>query len=197
VTGFEAFAGADENPSARIIGALGSTDWLAAQVLPVSAARLPGRLADLLETYRPDVVLGLGEARGCGVVRVERVAVNVLDSDTPDNDGWLLKGMAVVPDGPAIYRSTAPCDALREAVERSGVACAASDDAGRYICNQMLYLTLHWASGQSHRPRVGFLHVPSLPGQNTAGPTCPTMPLAAQLCALRAAIEALTNGRRG
>src|SRR4051794_32080948 len=104
VTGFEPFAGADDNPSARVIerlgGLLGEGDALRSAVLPVSAARLPAGLAELLDTWRPDVVVGLGEARGSAGVRVERVAVNLLEFRTPDNDGRSIQGMPIIPGGP-------------------------------------------------------------------------------------------------
>jgi len=200
VTGFEPFAGADENPSARLVELLAGAQLpvgveVAGHVLPVSAARLPGRLHQLLDTFRPDVVLGIGEARGSAIIRVERVAVNLLDFRTPDNDGALRRDTPVVPGGPPAYFTTLPVDELLAVLHEAGVASDASLSAGAYLCNQMMYLTLDWAARQSRGPAIGFMHVPSLPTQNTSTNQCPTMDLSTQRRALVAVLHWIA-GRR-
>jgi pyroglutamyl-peptidase len=200
VTGFEPFAGADDNPSARLVASLADSDQppgveVIGHVLPVSASRLPGRLLGLLDSLRPDVVLGLGEARGSAAVRVERVAVNLLDFATPDNDGDVLRDMPVVPGGPPAYFTTLPAADVVAAVRAAGVPCDASLSAGAYLCNQMMYLTLHWAARQARGPAVGFVHVPSLPSQNTSAGGCPAMDLPTQQRALSAVLGFIA--RRG
>jgi pyroglutamyl-peptidase len=193
VTGFEPFAGADDNPSARIVQHLANSsredDALQTAVLPVSAARLPPQLADLLDHLRPEVVLGLGEARGFAGVRVERVAVNLLEFRTPDNDGRSIHGLPIVPGGPAAYFTTLPAREMVAAISATGVACDTSFSAGTYLCNQMMYLALHWAARSARRPLVGFLHLPSLPTQNTSTAGVPTMDLDAQVGAVRATLN--------
>ena len=192
VTGFEPFGGADENPSARLV------EWLAsggggpaagaaaglevvAEVLPVSAARLPPRLDALLESLRPDVVLGLGEARRAAVIRVERVAVNLLDFAIADNDGRVVRNAPVVPGGPPAYFATLPAAEVVEALRAAGVPCEASlSRTGAYLCNQMMYLALDRAARRARGPRVGFLHVPSLPAQDTSTPDGPAMDFSTQ-----------------
>jgi pyroglutamyl-peptidase len=192
ITGFEPFAGADDNPSARLVERLNagsaSAASLRAAVLPVSATRMPRVLAELLETFRPDVVLGLGEARGCPTVRVERVAVNLLDFRVADNDGLEPHNSPVVPGGPPAYFTTLPATELVSAIRAAAVPCETSLSAGSYLCNQMLYLALHWAAKSARRPRVGFLHLPSLPTQNSSGPGVPTMDLGTLTRALDAAV---------
>ncbi len=197
MTGFEAFAGADDNPSARLVERLIAGPVVAATlraaVLPVSAKRMPPTLAALLEAFRPDVVLGLGEARGCPTVRVERVAVNLLDFRVADNDGLEPHDSAVVPGGPPAYFTTLPSTELVNAIRAAAVPCETSLSAGSYLCNQMLYLALHWAARSARRPRVGFLHVPSLSTQNTSGAGVPTMNLGTLGRALDAALLRITG----
>jgi pyroglutamyl-peptidase len=197
VTGFEPFAGADDNPSARLVEGLCAGSSAAANVraavLPVSAARMPPVLAELLEGFRPDVVLGLGEARGCPTVRVERVAVNLLDFRLADNDGLEPRDTPVVPGGPPAYFTTLPATELVSAIRAAAVPCETSLSAGSYLCNQMLYLALHWAARSARRPRVGFLHVPSLPSQNTSGTGVPTMDLGTLSRAVDAALLRITG----
>jgi pyroglutamyl-peptidase len=192
VTGFEPFAGADDNPSARLVELLNAgaskTPNVRTAILPVSATRMPPALAELLESMRPDVVLGVGEARGSATVRVERVAVNLLDFRVADNDGLEPHESPVVPGGPPAYFTTLPATNLVSAIRAAAVPCETSLSAGSYLCNQMLYLALHWAARSARRPRVGFLHVPSLPTQNTSGAGIPTMDLGTLERAVRAAL---------
>ena len=194
LTGFEPFAGADDNPSARLVAAFATSQAfpgveLTTAVLPVSAERLPPRLHALLDSVRPDVVLGMGEARGSAVIRVERVAVNLLDFHTPDNDGRIVRDAPIVPGGPPAYFTTLPVGGLLAAVAATGVGCEPSLSAGAYLCNQMMYLARHWAARQAREPRVGFLHLPSLPTQNTSGATgCAAMSAATQFRAVSAVI---------
>jgi pyroglutamyl-peptidase len=199
LTGFEPFAGADDNPSARLAAAFSASQAidgveLTTAVLPVSAARLPGRLHDLLEAIRPDGVLGLGEARGAPAIRVERIALNLLDFRTPDNDGRVLADTSVVPGGPPAYFTTWPAADLLGAIRGVGVTCDQSLSAGAYLCNQMMYLTLHWAAQRSRPPRVGFLHLPSLPTQNTTIVTaCLSMDLSIQQRAVAAVLRGVAD----
>lgn len=194
VTGFEPFAGADDNPSARLIASLANSRLAAgievvAEVLPVSTDRMPARLRGLLKDLRPNVVIGFGEARGSSLVRVERLAVNLLDFHTPDNDGRQLHDAPIVPGGPAAYLTTLPAADVVAAVRAADVPCDASLSAGAYLCNQMMYLTLHWAAGRARAPRFGFVHVPSLPSQITSidGGAC--MDLTVQRRALDAVLQ--------
>jgi pyroglutamyl-peptidase len=199
VTGFEPFAGADDNPSARVVEHLSAAtnmgDAIHTAVLPVSAARLPARLSELLETVRPDVVLGLGESRGSPGVRVERVAVNLLEFRTPDNDGRSIQGMPVVPGGPAAYFATLPAGEMLAAITGTGVRCDMSFSAGTYLCNQMMYLALHWAARSARQPLAGFVHLPSLPTQNTSTAGVATLDLETQIRAVRAALDVLADTR--
>jgi pyroglutamyl-peptidase len=192
VTGFEPFAGADDNPSARLVERLNAgsskTPNVRTAILPVSATRMPPALAELLDSVRPDVVLGLGEARGSATVRIERVAVNLLDFRVADNDGLEPHESPVVPGGPPAYFTTLPATDLVSAIRAAAVPCETSLSAGSYLCNQMLYLALHWAARSARRPRVGFLHVPSLPTQNTSGAGIPTMDLGTLWRAVDAAL---------
>jgi pyroglutamyl-peptidase len=193
VTGFEPFDGADDNPSARIVRhmAQDAPAGLHVAVLPVSASRLPAKLAELLDTHRPDVVLGLGEARGDAAPRVERVAVNLLDFRTPDNDGRVLHDAPIVPGGPPAYFTTLPTHAVVEAICAAGAPCGTSLSAGAYLCNMMMYLALHWAARSARQPLVGFLHLPSLPTQNTSISGRASMELNTQLRAVRAVLECI------
>ena len=61
----------------------------------------------------------------------------------------------IAPQGPHARASRAPVARCVAAISKTGAVCAASIDAGDYLCNQTLYASL----GESV-PIVAFLHVP-------------------------------------
>jgi pyroglutamyl-peptidase len=198
LTGFEPFDGSDDNPSARVVERLASAPIpgvrLVTAVLPVAVGRAPQILLGLLNAHRPAAVLMLGEMRGSPCVRVERIAVNMLHASIPDNDGVVLDEEPIDPAGPAAYWATLPAQATCDAVRRAGVPCVCSFSAGAYLCNQVMYLALHWSATQSPKTKVGFLHLPSLPSQMHAVESPkPTMNLAGSVKAVRAALAALAT----
>ena len=198
LTGFEPFDGSDDNPSARVVARLASARIpgvrLVTAVLPVAVRRAPKVLLGLLDAHRPAAVLMLGEMRGSPCVRVERIAVNMLYATIPDNDGVSLNEEPIDPAGPAAYWATLPPAATCEAVRRAGIPCVCSFSAGAYLCNLVMYLTLHWSAVHSPKTKAGFLHLPSLPSQmRAANSPTPTMALATSVKAVRAAMEAFVK----
>lgn len=170
ITGFEPFGGAERNPSAEVVKALDlgafSDHQLHTAILPVAAARAPQELRDLLADIRPDVVLGLGEARDRKYFDLERIAVNLLDFRHPDNEGALCTDQPVVAGGPAAYWSTLPLKMLNQHLVQLGFPTRLSLSAGSYICNQVFYVSSHWAASHLSGMWVGFLHIPgALPGE--------------------------------
>src|SRR5437867_3190103 len=137
-------------------------------VLPVHHADATRRLTAVLTETRPAAVVHLGLAGGRARVALERVAVNVMDDEQPDNAGVRARGEPCVPGGPAAYFSTLPLAAMLKALVDDGIPAYASNTAGTYLCNQTLYWTLHAVRQQSRPPRVGFIHFPLLPSMVAA-----------------------------
>lgn len=169
VTGFEAFEGAEVNPTEEVLSLLQANrpagiDLLTA-VLPVDSARLQTMWPSLLDELKPELVLMLGQATGRAGFAVEHVAINWLDFRVPDNAGLTVRDTRILADGPAAYFSTLPTRAMVEHLRATGVPAEVSYSAGTYLCNQAFYLALHWATQRSPASRVGFVHVPALPAQ--------------------------------
>jgi pyroglutamyl-peptidase len=172
VTGFEPFGAHTVNPSeglakavdGRRVGAFG----ILGAVLPVHHADTAKQLTAALAETRPAAVVHLGLAGGRARVALERVAVNVMDYEQPDNAGVRASGEPCVPGGPAAYVSTLPLAAMLKALIAEGIPAYASNTAGTYLCNQTLYWTLHAVRRQSPPPRVGFVHFPLLPSMVAA-----------------------------
>ena len=197
LTGFEPFGGSTVNPSIQVVRAL--TDAppdgidLHATMLPVDRVSGPATLVLAVETFKPDVVLCLGQATSRSVISIERVAVNLLDYTIADNSGALVTDEPIVPDGPAAYFVTLPVRDMLNAVRAAGVPAELSLSAGAFLCNQALYTLLHHVAVNSLSMRAGFIHVPALPEQVVdRSPSVPSMGLETMVTGVRAAISALS-----
>ncbi len=173
LTGFEPFGGHGANPSEEVAKALDGRAVggavVRSAVLPVDHAAAGPRVARLVDDLDPRAIVHLGLAAGRARLALERVAVNVMDFDTPDNTGYRARGEACVTGGPAAYFATLPLDAILEALRGEGVPAYISNTAGTYLCNQTLYGTLHRLAARPHPPAAGFIHLPLLPAMVAAG----------------------------
>jgi pyroglutamyl-peptidase len=159
VTGFEPFGPHPFNPSAAVLERLPlRVGRIAIEklVLPVTTEGIKPVLARAhAEPYRALVHLGLADDRAA--LTVERRAVNLRDFRIPDNDGVVLKGVPIQPGGPETYEARLPVDAILEAWSKEKIPCAASDSAGHFLCNQVMYTSLHVLPSDV---LTGFIHLP-------------------------------------
>jgi pyroglutamyl-peptidase len=172
LTGFEPFGGLAANPSQEVAKAL---DGRAAggavvrsAILPVDHAAAAVHVAQLIDELDPRAIVHLGLAGGRARIALERVAVNVMDFDTPDNTGYRARNEPCVAGGPPAYFATLPLGAILEALVADGVPAYVSNTAGTYLCNQTMYATLHRLAGRTHPAPAGFVHLPLLPAMVAA-----------------------------
>jgi pyroglutamyl-peptidase len=78
----------------------------------------------------------------------------------------MFKGRTVVARAPTSLASTIPCGLIAAALRRAGFDAAVSIDAGDYVCNQTLFLSLK----RAYAPVIGFIHVP--PHRRLAAARC-------------------------
>ncbi len=110
VTGFEPFTGMGHTPSAALLGLLPDTargEPILKAVLPVDALALPQALENL-HARGPRAVLHLGLAENRSSFTLERLALNLLDFERPDNQGRVLADAPVVPGGPLALEARFP-----------------------------------------------------------------------------------------
>ncbi len=190
LTGFEGYGGHGINPSGKVAKALDGAEIggvrVAGRVLPVVHAGLAARIEALIAETAPRAVICLGLDPGEAAIRLERVAANALDFEIADNDGAILKG-PVCEGGPAALNSTLPLDAIEGRLRTAGLPVRHSDNAGRFVCNALMYHALAAAARRDPAPPCGFIHLPFLPGQ--AG-DAPALPLARSVEGVRLAIRA-------
>ena len=134
VTGFEAFGGHPSNPSEEIAksvdGRVIGGHTVRAAILPVHHTDAARAAARLLVEHDPVAILHVGLASSRARLAFERVAVNVMDYDCPDNAGYQARGEPCVAGGPVAYLSTLPLPAILEALAREGIPAYLSNTAG-------------------------------------------------------------------
>ena len=175
VTGFEPYGGDKINPSEMVArsleGRLIAGRPLAVRVLPAETRTMRERMERALLEEDPDIVVALGLLGGRTGMALERVAVNILDFEHPDNVGVMRKGDVVSRGGADARLSNLPFDRIVEAWHANGVPGYVSNSAGTFLGNQMLYELLGLTENSIPPVIAGLVHLPLLPAQAiAAGP---------------------------
>ncbi|MBO7230856.1 MAG: pyroglutamyl-peptidase I [Bacteroidaceae bacterium] len=177
-TGFEPFGNYKENSSwavAEKVAACGVCNAnVMARRLPVSFAGVAKALRDAVEECSPDVIVMLGQSANIDYVKLERIAINMMDSAKPDNDGYIPDEVPIFTDGAAALFTNTDIKDLRRVVEELGIPAKVSNSAGLYVCNRTYYEALRLCN---ERPgmKALFVHLPLYEGQPSATEDQPTM----------------------
>lgn len=163
LTGFEPFLDYEVNPTMPIVEALngmriGEYDIIG-RILPVSFKEAQQVFVELVEDIQPDGIMSLGVAAGRFQITPERVAINMRDSNEPDNDGNTPQGEAIRDGEAPSYFSTLPVQDIVDALTQAGYPAKVSNTAGTYVCNTIMYEGLRYAA--SHQIPSGFIHIPA------------------------------------
>lgn len=159
VTGFEGFEGVPSNPTERLVAGLPAEIGGCAidtAVLPVDMRSAPEHLRSLLHPP-PAAAIHLGVAARRRQISLETRAVNWMAFEVPDNAGRIVSGEVIKSDAPPMLPTRLPVDDIERALRQSNIPCGLSRDAGRYICNLVMYESLRTLP--AHVP-TGFVHVP-------------------------------------
>ena len=180
LTGFEPFGKYSENSSWAVAEKVAACGVVGAEViamrLPVSFAGVGATLRKAVEECCPDVIIMLGQAAGIDYIKLERIAINIMDATTPDNDGYIPDEEPICATGAAALFTKSDIKDLRGAVETHGIPVKISNSAGLYVCNRTYYEALRLCN---ERPgmKALFVHLPLYEGQPSAAEGQPTMPL--------------------
>lgn len=168
ITGFSVFPGAPVNPTEALVGILSDEPSAGegggafrAEVLAVEYATIRDRLSAIGRDFAPDIAIHFGLARECSGFRLERVARNSHAGARPDQSGAMPAAMAVCA-GPDTLPSTLPLGLIAERLSAAGLPVEWSDDAGGYLCNTVMTLSLAHACDGLRPAMSGFVHVPPL-----------------------------------
>lgn len=191
VTAFEPYGEWTTNSSLMCLRALEQDHdpacQLALQVYPVDFQLTAERIrADLLDGY--DFALHLGQAPGSTEVRLEAIGLNI-----GQEPGTSLSQFSLL-DGPLALACELPLVNWAERILQAGVPCRISYHAGTYLCNALLYWSLH--ATRSLPTQSTFVHLPLDPSQCAAGQPC--LPWQESLRAIHCILSELPrmNGQR-
>ncbi len=200
ITGFEPFGGESINPSWLTVHQLSGQRILGHEIvgacLPTAFDASLAQLAGLIEQYRPDLVIALGQAGGRSGISLERIAINIDDARIPDNHGAQPIDQPVIEGAPAAYFSSLPIKAMLKQLHAADLPAEVSNSAGTYVCNHVFYGLMHLCQFYPNM-RAGFVHIPYVLEQAIAHPGAPGMALNDIVRALaiivRCAIECETD----
>ena len=174
ITGFDPFGGEPINPAQEAIKRLPANlcgmEIITCQIPTVFNESIK-TLTAAIEKEAPDAVLCVGQAGGRPNITVERVAINCDDASIKDNGGNQPIDAPVAPGGPAAYFSTLPIKAMVRDMLAAGIPAAESNSAGTFVCNHLMYGTLHHAATCRPYMKAGFVHIPYLPQQTVNSPS--------------------------
>lgn len=157
ITAFEPFGGAETNITQSVLSLLPNSiaDWAIEKVcLPVSFRRAPIVLREAIATYSPNLVLMLGQCPAGENIRLERFAINMMDSTKSDNDGYIPNEETIYAHQPLALQTPLSVKALAISCAETGLPVVVSNSAGLYVCNRVYYEALHL------QQNALFVHVP-------------------------------------
>lgn len=165
LTGFGPFPGMPENASAALVRALSARARVAfknyrfhAAILPTEWHAAPERVSALISKLRPALALHFGVAKDAEGFRIETRGLNQCRM-TADAAGRLPPAPVLIADAPEYYGTALPLDGIVGRLRELQLPVSTSDDAGGYLCNSVLYHTLHGSAPVAFK--AGFVHIPS------------------------------------
>ena len=168
VSGFEAFGGRSQNASWELAQEIGKAFPHEVRTLEIPVVW--GAPLESINGVKPLPKVWLAFGEGTPEFQIEIVAHN-LRGRYPDNHGTKPVMPDIVKDGEPELHQQAKLEGLAQALTQAGFPTHVSENAGRYLCEEMLYSLLH---AQKQHPDalklVMFIHVPPL-GQTVKLPS--------------------------
>jgi len=163
VTGFEPFGNYTENsswPVAVKVAAVGIDGVeIVASELPVSFNRVAKVIREEVRKHNPDILLMLGQSAMSDCIKLERVALNMMDSKSADNDGFTPDEEPIYQNASSALFTNVPIKKLCSVIEEEGIKVKISNSCGLYVCNRLYYEALTICN-ENPSVKAIFVHVP-------------------------------------
>ena len=153
LTCFEPFDGAETNISQQVAEGIDS-EGLIKLCLPVSFRRSPQVLREAIECYQPTFILSLGQCAEGEKIRLERFAMNLMDSAKGDNNGYIPNEETICQEAPLALKTDFPIKQLCADCINAGLPTIISNSAGLYVCNRIYWEALRYTG------KALFVHIP-------------------------------------
>lgn len=166
VTGFESYGGDSINSSRETANAFACDEFgdveVMTRILPVSLKRRGKAICEFIDEIEPDIVILLGQSGKSDCIKIERVALNLMDSAKGDNDGYIPYEETICPDAPPAYFTQIPVKKLQDYLLHKGIPAMVSNSAGLYVCNRTYFTALHYIATAGSNIKALFIHLPSI-----------------------------------
>lgn len=196
ITAFEPFGKDTENPTMTILNELPDTLFgynVIKVTLPVVYKQAFETLKPFIESSKPHLILMFGLAAGRTHINLERIAINLNDSSSPDNEGQTIKEMPIVRNGPDGLFAPFPFERIALKAVNHGVPITVSNTAGAYVCNDLMYRTLQYLKNHDLNIVCDFIHIPYLTHQVTSKPSVPSISLSTLMDGVMLILDDLLN----
>jgi pyroglutamyl-peptidase len=114
-----------------------------------------------LANFDPDIALLFGIHHQASGFRIEKRARNFTGTQA-DNDGKRRSNSRLAANAPHILHATLNADKLATCLLLRNLPAATSTDAGGYLCNALLFLSLNQGVSRPRIRQTGFIHIPPL-----------------------------------
>ena len=180
ITGFEPFGGYTENSSWVVAKEVATQKYIgvdiAMELMPVSFSRVATVLKEAVDKHNPDLIIMLGQSGNSDKIRLERIAINMMDAQKADNDGYIPDEEPINHKTPAALFTNTDIKLLHNAISEQGIPVKLSNSCGLYVCNRIYYEALMLCNERKNMKAI-FVHLPLYKGQRDAKDTTPTLPL--------------------
>ena len=186
---FDPFGGESVNPALMAVGQVSfeGVDLRKTEV-PTVFYKSVTFVCNIIDEFKPDAVIMIGQAGGRDKITPERVAINVSDARIADNEGNMPCDEPIREGAPAAYFSTLPIKDIKAALDSAEIPCAISNSAGTFVCNHLMYGVLNHIEKRGLDTLAGFIHIPFLPEQTAQKEGVASLPLEIDVKAIELAI---------
>jgi pyroglutamyl-peptidase len=198
LTGFAPFGAERTNPSWEVAARLDGKEIGGATIraleLPVSCRRASKLVTAAIARANPAAVLGLGQAGGRPSLSIEKIAINLADERASRESDGGARAIPVVATGPDAYFARIPIASILRALARAGIPASLSLSAGVYVCNTVMYVTLHALRSRPRLP-VGFIHLPLTAAQAARHRAAASMSVDLMIAGVEVALGVITRAK--
>lgn len=196
VTGFDPFGEDMINPAIEAVKKLPDTIdgvEIIKLEIPTVFYKSAEVVAKAIEKEKPAYVLNIGQAGGRSEMTPERVAINLDDARIPDNKENQPIDVPIIEGGETAYFSQLPIKAMVDYMKTENIPASVSNSAGTFVCNHIMYQSLHMTNTKYPEVKTGFMHIPFLPEQVIQRPNTPSMSLDTIVQGIIASLKAIIN----
>lgn len=171
ITGFDRFGANPYNPTIDVVRSLDgisiSGNKIYTKILPTAFKDSAKIVTDYIDSENPYVVISLGlSAADKGTRRedlnLEKKGANIMNAKNPDSNNYHPQNKIIVPDGKKYLYCPWDAEALANHLNENGVRARTSEDAAKYVCNDLIYRVNNHLQQEGKDTNFGFVHMPWL-----------------------------------